>query len=199
MSCWQCRAEVARALRCPACDAVQPPAPGLDHFTRLGLPVRFGLDAEEVARRHRALMREVHPDRHAHRPPVERRFAVEQAAALNDALRAVRDPLCRAEYLLALRGARFAAIGEGPGLLEPARRVEIIELREAVAELDGRDAHEERGRLARAVASRYEAGLAALGDALDAGPEPAELPSLAREAARLRSLLGILEAIEDGE
>jgi molecular chaperone HscB len=93
---------------CLACGKVQPPPPAAaraDKFAILGLQPSFdeppGLDDK-----FRALSRKLHPDRFARATPQERRYSLEQTTLLNDAYKTLRDPVRRAEHLLALRGIR---------------------------------------------------------------------------------------------
>src|SRR5213075_2858641 len=53
---------------------------------------------------YRALQREMHPDRYAAGDEVERRLALQSSARVNEAYRALKDPVGRAQYLLSLRG-----------------------------------------------------------------------------------------------
>ncbi len=198
MTCWQCGAESAEpgAVFCSACDALQPPDPSVDHFARLGLPRRFEQDEADVTARHRALQRKLHPDRFVSRGDRMRMLSLQHATSLNDAVRIVRDPLSRADYLLALLG-RDPTAEEGTLKLEPAFLMEVFELREAIGELSGIDAHVERGRIERTIAARYEEKLGALGRGLDADGErtDGELDALAQLAAQLRYLKNILREL----
>src|SRR4051794_15429497 len=101
-----------------------------DPFAILGVPRRFsfpaGLASAELEQRHRDLSRALHPDRHVNAPPAERRLALEKAVAVNDAFRTLRDPLSRAQALLALHGV---AITEGDRASN-ALLMEVMELRE---------------------------------------------------------------------
>ncbi len=193
MTCWQCGAAPGGPVCC-ACGVLQPPDPRLDHFTRLGLECRFDQDPEEVARRHRALQRKVHPDLFAHRGAYERRLSLEHATALNDAVRALRGGQRRADYLLKLRGVDLDDESRAPVALDSGFLMEVIELREALAELTGPDAQTERARLAREVVARYESTLAELGKGLDEGERP--VAELAELAARLRYLRRAIDELE---
>lgn len=198
MACWQCGADIdAAELFCPTCDTLQPPDPETDHFTRLGLERRFEQDAEAITKAHRRLQRTLHPDRFVSRGDRVRMLSLQHATSLNDALRILRDPLLRAGYLLDLAG-RDVKAEAGNIKLDPAFLMEVFELREAIGELAGTDAHVERARLARDIAARYEARLAALGERLDAEGErtSAELDGLARQAAQLRYLRNILDDLQ---
>lgn len=192
MKCGRCGHEAADVV-CDGCGAPLPPDPSVDHFTRLGLPRRFHLDPAELTARHRERLRRAHPDRHVGAAPAVRNFALEQATALNDALRTLADPLSRAEYLLGLHDAPRRAAADEAAVLEPAFRMELVEFEQAFEELEALDGREERDRIAREVATRYEAGLAAIGEALDGDVVAGEVDALAVEAARLRRLRALLQ------
>jgi molecular chaperone HscB len=111
---------------------------------------------------------------------------------LNDALRVLRDPVRRGAYLLSLRG--LDPNSEDTKIrLDPLFLMEIIELREAISELDGPDAHVERGRMERAVAARFEGLIAQLAAGLDDADTPPE--PLAQLVAQLKYLRRILEEL----
>jgi len=75
-----------------------------NHFELFGLPERFAIDMAALDRAFRALQTEVHPDRHATAGDADRRIALQASARVNEAYRALRDPVTRAEYLLSLHG-----------------------------------------------------------------------------------------------
>lgn len=75
-----------------------------NHFELFGLPERFRFDAALLDRAYRALQSEVHPDRFAHADAAEQRLALQSSARVNEAYRALRDPVARAQYLLSLHG-----------------------------------------------------------------------------------------------
>lgn len=90
---------------CPSCQALVPPHPQATPFARLGLDrPRFVVDARVLETAWLQRSRVVHPDRAAKKTPAERRYAVEQTAALNDAWRALKVPFDRAAWLVARAG-----------------------------------------------------------------------------------------------
>ena len=185
--CWRCEAPTEGAVRCPACAVVLPPDPQRTAFARLGLPEQFDQPqgAIDAARRERLLA--VHPDRFARAHPVERALALAHAININDAARILEDRFDRLRYLIAQRAPHL-----GPVRMDDGDWQHVAELKMCLRELHGVDAHVERSRVIRLVAEEYDAGLAALGVALDEGSQSAE--SLAPTAARLRALRSILEA-----
>lgn len=196
MQCWQCGE--AAEIFCGGCRALQPPDPTLDCFARLGLPARFEQDDAHIAKALRGLQRKLHPDRFAAKDARERRYSLEHATNLNDAVRAVRDPARRAAYLLKLRGRDIDAEGEDRLRMDPLFLMEIMELQEAIGELDGADAHTERARLSREVATRYEGLLREVGAAFD-GEAAIDLDTLAQRVSQLRYLRRVLDRLETAE
>ncbi len=189
-ACWSCKGPVdATALFCPTCKAVQPPR-AVDHFTRLGLPVDFALDASELDRRYFAAQRLLHPDRFATKTAKERAISQSQAVALNEAYEALKDPLARATYLLALKG--ITANPDGCHTVnDPTLLMEQMERREALMEADTPDAAEAIAREAASHVRESEAAIAASfasGDLDKAGTETTRLKYLVKlvDEARAR-------------
>lgn len=129
-----------------------------DPFALLGLAPRFDLDLAELERSYHEQSKLVHPDRFATAPAAERVVALARARALNDAYQLLRKPTSRAEHLLARAGQ---AIGDREQL-EPAFLMEILELREALAEATARAELPEVARLQGEMAARRKALLAEL-------------------------------------
>jgi molecular chaperone HscB len=123
-------------------------------FAVLGVPERYDLSSEELERRYRELSLKLHPDRAA---KAERARALSAATALNDAYRALRSPVARAEHLLELRGV---TIGDNEPVAQELL-VDILELRERLAAGDGSVRPE--------VAARRAAVLARLRELFEAG------------------------------
>ena len=75
-----------------------------NHFELFGLPERFRFDPAMLDSAYHALQGEVHPDRHAAASATEQRIALQSSARVNEAYRALKDPVARAQYLLSLHG-----------------------------------------------------------------------------------------------
>jgi molecular chaperone HscB len=82
---------------------VQPPGQA-DHFQVLGVPKAYAVELVELERRYKDLARRLHPDRFARADMRARRASMARTVQLNDAWKTLRDPVRRAEYLLALAG-----------------------------------------------------------------------------------------------
>ena len=104
----------------------------MDPCAILGVDKRFDLDLAAVEKTHRDLSRALHPDKFAGAGATERREALEKAADVNEAWRALRDPVRRAEALFASYGIAVGETNEP----KPAAAflMEMLEEREALQE-----------------------------------------------------------------
>ncbi len=167
-----------------------------NHFALFGLPERFRCAPEALDRAYRALQTEVHPDRFAAAAEGERRVALQASARVNEAYRTLKDPVARAEYLLALReGGAAAAEDRNLPLPFLERQLERRE-RADVAER-ARDAAALEALLAdvRTEARALEERLARLLDA-DGAWDTAR--AVAREFRFLTKLAADLDVMLDG-
>jgi molecular chaperone HscB len=152
-----------------------------DPFTLLELEPHFDLDMTLLEKRHRDISRVLHPDRYAGRPPGERQQALGRAIEVNEAFRALRDPVRRTAALLARHG-RHTSEADAPRA-DPALLVEVMERREALSEARRSGDRDAVRRLTEAVRERELATLAAISAAF--GAEPPDL-------ARVEALVGEL-------
>lgn len=150
-----------------------------DPFEALGLPRKFALAPGELDARVRELQRVLHPDRHTQASPSERRAALSRAVTVNEAYRTLRDDLSRAEALLRARGVPTEAGPSG----EPAFLLEVMELREALADAKARHDREALTRLGDGVRRDAQKARDEIAAALDERDRPAEA---AAPLARLR-------------
>jgi molecular chaperone HscB len=168
-----------------------------NHFELFGLPARFRFDAAALDRAYRALQSEVHPDRHTGATGAEQRLALQSSARVNEAYRALKDPVARAQYLLSLHGVDAFAENETALPVEFLERQ--LERREAAADaLAARDAPALAAFLAevRADAAAMEQRVAAMLDA-ECAWEAARIPVrefrfLAKLAADIGAMHGDL-------
>jgi len=85
---------------CPKCEKILTLARHGDYFRFFGLPRKLRIDAADLEQRFRALSRLFHPDYFYNAAAAERVASMERSSYLNDAYRALRQPLDRVEYLL---------------------------------------------------------------------------------------------------
>jgi molecular chaperone HscB len=150
-----------------------------DYFAVFGLSRKLQLDDEELRRRFYELSRRHHPDFHQLAGEDEQAAALAASALINRAYRALREPLARVEYLVALEEGRDGDEGKEVKATAPMDLLqEMLEVQEALeeAKTSGLD-EESRGRLReerqRLVDRRAatEAEIVARGAAWDAALE----------------------------
>ena len=79
-----------------------------NHFELFGLAPAFALEPEALERSYRGIQSQVHPDRFAHAGDAERRASLQWTTRVNEAYRALKDPVQRARHLLELHGVDVA-------------------------------------------------------------------------------------------
>ena len=75
-----------------------------NYFDLFGLPAAFRFDTAVLDSAYRQLQSEVHPDRFAGGSDAEKRGALQASARVNEAYRALKNPVQRAQYLLRMHG-----------------------------------------------------------------------------------------------
>jgi len=204
-ACWSCGAARAplEAL-CPSCGKVQPPPPPegvVDKFATMGLSRSYDLDERALEDTFRSLSRKLHPDRFARATPRERRFSLEQTTLLNDAYRTLRDPVKRAEHLLALRGVKVAGEERGGAAAMPQEFLEqALEDREKLLEAKTEGGPEAVARLAEGVRGKRREAMEEIARALrEERPTQAQLEQASQLLARLRYYARYLDEVEGRE
>jgi molecular chaperone HscB len=133
LTCWQCGAASHGEHFCPACGKIQPLPSGATYFDFFGMPPKLGIESAALESRFHKLSWKLHPDNFTHATEFERNLSLQRSSELNDAYRALREPISRVEYLLAQRGLRREGAAKQkapPELLE-----EVFELNEWLDEL----------------------------------------------------------------
>ncbi len=152
----------------------------LDKFALLGVPQGFdepaGLDEKfrELSRKH-------HPDRV---PASERVRAAGQMTAINDAYKTLKDPVRRAEHLLALRGI------SGEPRMSPEFLEQTLEDREKLEE--AKESGQSLEPLARTVREKRDQTLSSVKQLVQAG----QLAQAAEMLARMKYYARYLDEVE---
>jgi molecular chaperone HscB len=120
---------------CPQCSRILALGRHGDYFSFLGLPRRLVIDQAQLERRFRDLSRQFHPDFFYNAAPAERLASLERASYLNDAYRALRNPILRIEHLLAIEGLPPAKSEDGTAKVPPGLLEEVFELNEQLDEI----------------------------------------------------------------
>jgi len=169
----------------------------MDPFVTLGIARSFDVDLAAVEKVHRELSRALHPDRYLGASATERRAALSKAVEVNEAWRIVRDPIRRAEALLALRGLKVGEDGRGPKP-DPEFLMEMLEQREALSEAKAAQDLTGAMRMAGAIELRMAEVERSMSQAF--ASESAPLEELAVQVGKLRfyrRFLDEVSAIED--
>ena len=144
-----------------------------DYFAVFGLPRKLGVDGAALQRRFYELSREHHPDFHQGADAERQAEALARSALINRAYRALREPLARVEYLIALEEGRDVREAGSEKPRAPKELLqEMLEVQEALEEAKaeglGGDAgtglREERRRLEERYAAEAAAVLARAAD-----------------------------------
>jgi molecular chaperone HscB len=105
----------------------------MNYFQLFQVPAQFDLDLTELGTRYLELQRNFHPDNFAAGSERDRLLAVQQAANINDAYHSLKQPLLRAEHLLALRGVKISH--EQRSFTDTSFLMQQMELRELLADI----------------------------------------------------------------
>ena len=144
--CWHCQSEMSGEYFCERCVKVQPVSKDTDYFTCLGFPRRLTLDPKKLEAKFYEMSRAFHPDFYQAKSPKEQTISLSNAAVLNTAYRTLRDPIQRAEYLLALESGSVKDIRTSP----PADLFEeILELQDTLEQYRASDRESDQGHRLR--------------------------------------------------
>jgi len=204
MICWSCEKNAGDGMLCAGCGAVQPPDRTADHFRVFGLPHRFDLDIADLERRYKEMTKILHPDRFARADDRARRASLERSVQLNLAWRTLSQPVARAEYLLSLEGIE---VGESAGRgrsgevgnratqpVDTALLIEVMDLREALAEARSRGDRAKIATLSADVRARHDKEMFEV-----AAGFAAAQPRLAAIAARMVAARYLRRFLEEAE
>lgn len=117
------------------------------YFALFDLAPTFDLDLALLGDRYRELARTLHPDRVANASDAERRAALEQSAALNEAYQTLKTLPLRARHLLTLQGHEMdleATIQDPDFLMQQLEWREELEDLQQAADLKGITAFKKR-------------------------------------------------------
>ena len=136
-------------------------------FALFNLPVTFQVDSALLNERYLALQKSLHPDNFSAASAQEQRLAMQKSAEINDALRILKDPIARADSIIALN------TGERENLEEKSNKdidflMQQIEWRETLENIENRQDTDELTAFAQEINQIRHAILSELSTALDA-------------------------------
>ncbi|HEX5431075.1 MAG TPA: Fe-S protein assembly co-chaperone HscB, partial [Bryobacteraceae bacterium] len=167
----------------------------MQYYEALGLSPQLTLDSEDLKKRFYERSRQWHPDKFSRANYEERQRALDMTAALNDAFRALRDPVKRAEYFLKQNGIELSKDAP-PELLE-----EVFDLNMALEEMRGGD-DSARAQLESArerfsgMLEEIDAGLAELFERYDSTGGKALLDVMRSTLNRRRYVSNLVRNVE---
>jgi len=169
-----------------------------NHFELFGLPARYRVDLDVLDAAYRSLQTEVHPDRFAAASDADKRLALQASARVNEAYRALKDPVRRAQYLLSLNG--IDAIGETDTQLPLDFLERQLERREEASEALANEDEQALSSLrrsvmndAREIEDRLARELDTTADYAQARPHVRELTFLAKLADDIDAMAASLD------
>src|SRR5437764_15248784 len=109
------------------------PVESQDYFAVFGLPRKLWIEMSGLEQKFLQLSWKLHPDKFVNASEEERELSLRRSSELNDAYRALKDPVARVEYLLAIEGERKE--GEKKQQAPPELLEEVFELNESLDEL----------------------------------------------------------------
>mgnify|MGYP000930579298 FL=1 len=136
-------------------------------FALFDLPVVFQVDSALLNERYLALQKSLHPDNFSAASAQEQRLAIQKSAEINDALRILKDPIARADSIIALN------TGETENLEEKSNKdigflMQQMEWRETLENIENRQDTDELTAFAQEINQIRHAILSELSTALNA-------------------------------
>jgi len=131
--CWNCHERTLGTHFCSSCGKIQQVPEHSDYFAMFGLPRKLWIEMGALEQKFLQLSWKLHPDNFTNATPEEREISLRRSSELNDAYRALRDPVARVEYLLAIECARVE--GKNKQQAPPELLEEVFELNESLDEL----------------------------------------------------------------
>ena len=136
-------------------------------FALFDLPVAFQVDSALLNERYLALQKSLHPDNFSAASAQEQRLAIQKSAEINDALRILKDPITRADSIIALN------TGETENPEEKSNKdidflMQQMEWRETLENIENRKDTDELTAFTQEINQIRHAILSKLSTALDA-------------------------------
>jgi molecular chaperone HscB len=182
---------------CPHCNKILSPASPThatcgecSYFDMLGLDSSsYQIDASELEKKYKDILKQVHPDKHAQASPEEKRKVAEQAVTINQAFSILKSPLKRALYMLQRKGIS-AGKEDSKTETDFAILTEAMNLREELESTEKSALAPLRKRLTNNIEELQRELASAIGDAN-------QIDSAVKAAVRMRYLEKVLEELDE--
>jgi molecular chaperone HscB len=106
----------------------------MSYFELFGLPEQFLIDSNQLSSQFRELQKRFHPDNVATGSERDKLLAVQKASEINDGYQVLKNPISRAEYLLAIHEVDIR--GEQQTMQDPEFLMDQMVLREELEEIE---------------------------------------------------------------
>jgi len=147
--CWSCGyTSSSYEIMCTNCHKIQDVNGSLNHFDIFDIPNDFEIDINLLTKKFRKLQAVLHPDKFSRKSSREQELSLAHSSLVNKAYETLLQPVLRAEYLLAVRGA---ALTEHEVVMDQQFLMEIMEINEELEEAEGREAVARLGRRNKAT------------------------------------------------
>ena len=136
-------------------------------FALFDLPVAFQVDSALLNERYLALQKSLHPDNFSATSAQEQRLAIQKSAEINDALRILKDPIARADSIIAINTGKTENPEEKSNK-DIGFLMQQMEWRETLENIENRQDTDELTAFAQEINQIRHAILSELSTALDA-------------------------------
>src|SRR5882762_5965197 len=131
--CWNCHERTLGTHFCSTCGKLLQLPKQIDYFELFEMPRKLWIEMGGLEKKFLELSWKLHPDKFVTASPLEQETSLKRSSELNDAYRALRDPIARVEYLLGIEGMRKE--GEHKQQAPPELLEEVFELNESLDQL----------------------------------------------------------------
>lgn len=137
----------------------------LNPFKVFDLPVDFQLDMQTLNTRYLALQKKLHPDNFASEGAAEQRIAMQKSTEVNDALKTLKDPILRAEAIVALNTGEEQNL-EQKSTQDVAFLMQQLQWREQLDEIASQKDEQALSLFAKKIQQETQQLLTALSDSI---------------------------------
>ncbi len=139
----------------------------LNPFEIFDLPVDFQLDLQALNTRYLELQKTLHPDNFASSSAGEQRVAMQKSTEVNDALKTLKDPILRAETIIALNTGEHQNL-EQKSTQDVAFLMKQLQWREQLEDLEDQKDEKALNTFAKEIKQETQSLLTVLSESLKA-------------------------------
>ncbi|HDR1007358.1 TPA: Fe-S protein assembly co-chaperone HscB [Pasteurella multocida] len=137
----------------------------MNPFNIFDLPVDFHVDQATLSARYLALQKSLHPDNFSRHSAQEQRLAMQRSAEVNDALQILKDPILRAETIIAIYTGEQQNIEEN-SIRDMAFLMQQMQWREQLENIEAQQDSDQLVAFSADIEQTQQALLSELADAL---------------------------------